>query len=273
MGVVPLPLRRIARGLFAVGRFGAIGHGLVACGSSGAAPASKEVDAAGIDGSSEPKGASTTPQDGSSEPQDASSEPQPDGGTSLDGSMAFGVHYSVVYPQNLDVSCGYAPSAGNGYGDLVVLLANVDLSTMCSSGTFPPSASGHPAVRIEVESPSYAMGGAGLAADGGPVAALGPGSYAIGFDGSSSIANVCELSHTTGSALVDVLDVGDSGCCNTPVGTSVSGTVTLTAVEPGHVAGTFLVSLAPVQGATVVTQSAAPFSGRFDTTPCPGTVQ
>jgi hypothetical protein len=186
--------------------------------------------------------------------------------------MAFGVHYSVVYAQNLQVACGYAPSPPSGYGDLVVLLTDVDLSSTCSSGTTPSSAGGHPAVRIEVTSPSYAMGGTGLAADGGAVAALTPGSYGIGCENLPD-DDSCMLSQTSGTALVDVLDFGDAGCCNKLVGTSVSGNVTLTTVVPGHVAGHFQVSLAPLQGSTIATPSAAPFSGQFDTTSCPGTTQ
>jgi hypothetical protein len=275
---VPLVMRRIARLPFGVGCVGVAGGMLVACGSTGSQPgpgvdrssaadaahevddgdagqaidATREVDAAGID---------------------ASSGPQPDGGSWLDGSMAFGVHYSVVYPQNLQVSCVFAPSPPTGYGDLVVLLTDVDLSSTCSSGMPPASAGGHPVVRIEVESPSYAKGGDGLAADGGPVVALGPGTYAIGFLGNQTVSNVCALSQTSGTALVDVLDFGDAGCCNKPVGTSVSGTVTLTTVATGHVTGNFQVSLAPFQGSTITTQSAAPLSGVFDTTSCPGTTQ
>lgn len=271
---MPLPLRRIAR-LFELGCVGVAGGVLVACGSTGSQPP-------GVDGSSAADAAQGV-DDGNAQAVDAarevdaagtetSSGPQPDGGNGLDGSMAFGVHYSVAYAQNLQVSCNYAPSPPIGYGDLVVLLTDVDLSSTCSSGTPLSSAGGHPVVRIEVESPSYAMGGAGLAADGGPVAALSPASYAIGFFGNQTVADVCMLSHTSGTALVDVLDFGDTGCCNRPVGTSVSGTVTLTTVVPGHVAGNFQVSLAPVDGG-VNTGAAAPFNGRFDTTSCPGTMQ
>ncbi|MGO9833164.1 MAG: hypothetical protein ACLP1X_03020 [Polyangiaceae bacterium] len=270
---MPFPLCRIARQLFEVGRVGVACQVLVACGSTGS------PSAPGVDGSSAVDAAQAVDDAGdeghavdATDATDATGGQPGDGGTSLDGSMAFGVHYSVVYAQNLQVSCGYAPSPPTGYGDLVVLLTDVDLSSTCSSGTAPPSAGGHPAVRIEVESPSYATGGDGLAADGGPVAALTPGSYAIGFENQLD-DDVCMLSQTSGTALVDVLDFGDAGCCSKVVGTSVSGTVTLTTVVTGHVVGHFQVSLAPLQGSTITTASAAPFGGEFDTTSCPGTTQ
>jgi hypothetical protein len=260
-----VPLHCIRRSLLEVGCAGIASGMLLACGSAGSQPAP------GVDGSSGMDAA----QAGGDAMQavDAAKGQRPDGGSWLDGSMAFGVHYSVVYPQHLDVSCVYAPGPSAGYGDLLVLMTDIDLSSTCPSGAFPPSAGGHPFVRIEVESPSYAMDGGGLAADGGPVSALGPGSYAIGFLSSQTVADVCELSHTSGTALVDVLDFGDAGCCAQARGTSVSGTVTLTTVVPGHVAGNFRVSLAPVDGGVVGTGSAAPFRGEFDTTSCPGTTQ
>jgi len=275
---VHLPLRGIARQLFELGRIAVTSQVLVACGSTGSQPApgvdgSSAVDAAqAVDDAGDEGHALDATREIDTGGTDAPAGALPDGGAWLDGSMAFGVRYSVVYPQNLQVSCGYAPSPPTGYGDLVVLLTDIDLSSTCSSGIAPSSAGGHPAVRIEVASPSYAMGGAGLAADGGPVAALIPGSYAIGFENLTD-DDVCMLSQSSGRALVDVLDFGDAGCCNTLVGTSVSGTVTLTTVVPGHVAGHFQVSLAPVQGSTIAAPSAAPFSGQFDTTSCPGTTQ
>jgi len=107
----------------------------------------------------------------------------------------------------------------------------------------------------------------------GLVALPGCGSSSGGVaDGGSWLDGSMAFS---GTALVDVLDFSDAGCCNTSVGTSISGTVTLTTVIPGHVAGNFQVLLAPIDGGVNAssTSSAAPFSGHFDTTACPGTTQ
>jgi hypothetical protein len=172
------------------------------------------------------------------------------------------------------VACGYAPGPSTGYSDLVVLMTDIDLSSACTNGAFtqPDAAAGHPFVRIEVESRSYAADGGGRAADGGPVATLAPGPYAIGFENRTD-DDVCMLAHTGGTALADVLRFGADPCCATLLGTSVSGAVTLTTVVPGHVAGSFQVSLAPVADGGINTQSAVPFTGQFDTTSCPGTTQ
>jgi hypothetical protein len=36
-------------------------------------------------------------------------------------------------------SCGYAPSPATGYGDFVVIMTDVDLSSGCDGGTFTGS--------------------------------------------------------------------------------------------------------------------------------------
>jgi hypothetical protein len=270
-----------ARLLFKLGRIVVAGAVLVACGSTGSQPApgvdgSSATDAAqGVNDAGDAAQAVDAAKDNvDAAVEDAPAGPEPDGGAWLDGSMAFGVHYSAVFPQNLQVACGYAPGPSTGYSDLVVFLTDIDLSSACTNGTLtqPDAAAGHPFVRIEVESPSYAPDGGGLAADGGPVAPIGPGSYAIGFEPHQTAGDVCMLSSTSGTALVDVLRFGALSCCATALATSVSGTVTLTTVVPGHVAGNFQVSLAPVDGG-VNAQAAAPLSGGFDTTACPGVIQ
>jgi hypothetical protein len=68
--------------------------------------------------------------------------------------MTFEVHYSFFYPQNLQVSCVYALGPSAGYGDLVVLMTDINRSSTRPSGTVPLLGGGHPFVRIEVESPS-----------------------------------------------------------------------------------------------------------------------
>jgi hypothetical protein len=190
-----------------------------------------------------------------------------DGGAWLDGSMAFGVRYSLLVPQNLQIACDYAPSPTTGYGDFVVILSDVDLSSGCDGGTLtelPDPGAGHPFVRIEVESQSYRGDGRALMIDGGPVAAIVPGVYPIGFDNFQD--DICELA--SGLAIVDVMRFTDASCCSVVTGEAFSGAVTLTTVEQGHVAGSFEVSLAPQDGG-----AKAPLSGSFDTTTCLGVAQ
>ena len=85
--------------------------------------------------------------------------------------------------------------------------------------------------------------------------------------------DVCMLDGTGGQALVDVLAFGvnDAGGA-TPEATALSGTVTVTAIGPGHVAGSFDVQLGAVDETadTIDTQHPAPFSGTFDVTSCEG---
>jgi hypothetical protein len=190
--------------------------------------------------------------------------------------MAFGVRYSVFVPENLSITCSYAPGPSTGYGDLVVLMTDVDIPSICVGSAFarPDAAVGHPFVRIEVESPSYRADGGALTMDGGSVVALVPGSYSIGY-GRDTAANVCMLAATNGTALVDLMTFTDEACCDAVAGTSLSGTVALTTVDEGHVVGDFNVMLAPnvPDAGGVITSAAAPLSGHFDTTTCPGVAQ
>jgi hypothetical protein len=192
-------------------------------------------------------------------------------GSWLDGSMAFAVRYALLVPQNLQIACNYAPGPSTGYGDFVVVMTDVDLSGGCDGGTFtgfPDAGAGHPFMRIEVKSPSYRADGGAFTIDGGPVAPIAPGVYPVGFD--SWTTDVCMLSGTNGLALVDVMRFTDNACCSVVTGDALSGAVTLTKVDQGHVVGSFQVALVPHDGGVA---GAAPFSGQFDTTTCPGTAQ
>jgi hypothetical protein len=273
---MPLLPCRIARLLFEVGCVGIASGALLACGSTGSQPAP------GIDGSSAGDAAQMVDDAGDRDHAvdangqtdggsiDGATGGVGDGGTWLDGSMAFGARYSLLVPQNL-ISCGYAPSPATGYGDFVVIMTDVDLSSGCDGGTFtgfPDAGAGHPFLRIEVKSPSYRSEGGALTMDGGPVAPIVPGVYPIGFD--NWTGDVCMLTGTNGLALVDVMRFTDRSCCSILTGEALSGAVTLTTVDQGHVAGTFQIALAPRDGGIV---TAAPLSGQFDTTTCPGTAQ
>ncbi len=197
-----------------------------------------------------------------------------DGAAVLDGPMAFGVHYSLFVPQNLQTACGYPPGPSTGYGDVLIIMTDVDISAGCTSGFGgppPPGAAGHPFVRIEVVSPSYGSGGPGLSPDAGPAAALAPGTSMIGYENVSD-PDSCMLAHTSGTALLDLLSFGDAGIA-TEIATSLSGTVTFTTVTTGHVAGDFDVLLARLSTGGLQVDAAAPFTGHFDTTTCPGIKQ
>lgn len=256
---------------------------LLGCGSSGGGQAGGVDASSGTDGSLAGDGGSggvpgldANGQLDAADQTDAGSidgagGTEGDGGSWLDGSMAFGVHYALLVPQNLQIACNYAPSPSTGYGDLLVIMTDVDLSSGCDAGTFsglPDPGAGHPFLRIEIKSPSYRSDGGALTIDGGPVAPITPGVYPIGFD--KWTADVCMLAGTNGLALVDVMRFTDNSCCSVVTGEALSGAVTLTTVDQGRVAGSFQVSLAPQDGGVA---GATPFSGYFDTTTCPGTTQ
>jgi hypothetical protein len=284
--VFVLPTQLLSLIAIAVGAVSSVA--LVACSST------SSDGGPGLDGSSTADGSQGGAFDGDTNTPDASAqEPDSagradadgaasdgslvvpsDGATGLDGPLAFGVHYSVLVPQNLQTACGYAPGPSTGYGDVVVIMTDVDVSGNCASGFAgppPAGAVGHPFVRIEVASPSYGRGGAGLSPEAGPAAALAPGSSMIGYENVSD-PDSCMLAHTGGTALLDLLDFGDAGFAQ-EIATSLSGTVTLTAVETGHVAGDFDVLLARLSSGGLQVDAAAPFTGHFDTTTCPGTKQ
>lgn len=250
---------------------------LPGCGSSGAG------QAGGVDASSVADGSLAGNVEGGGIPGidatgqtdaggiDAPTGAFADSGSWLDGSMAFGVHYALLVPQNLQIACNYAPGPSTGYGDFVIIMTDVDLSSGCDGGTLtglPDPGAGHPFVRIEVKSPSYRADGGALTIDGGPVAAIASGTYPIGFD--SWTTDVCMLAGTNGLALVDVMRFTDNSCCSAVTGDALSGTVTLTTVDEGHVAGSFQVTLASPDGGAA---GAVAFSGHFDTKTCPGTTQ
>src|SRR5579863_3577057 len=75
---------------------------------------------------------------------------------------------------------------------------------------------------------------------------LTQGTYSIGFENVTD-PDLCMLSNTTGSALVDVVDFPDAGGGSvTLVATALSGTVTLRVVGGGRVAGSFQVMMGAV---------------------------
>jgi hypothetical protein len=84
------------------------------------------------------------------------------------------------------------------------------------------------------------------------------------------VARFCPLALSFFFAIVDVMRFTDASCCSLVDGEALSGAVTLTTVDQGHVAGSFQVSLAPQDGGVA---GAAPLSGHFDTTTCPGLTQ
>lgn len=192
-----------------------------------------------------------------------------DAPSALSGPSAFAVNGELALGQDLHAQCGEAPGPEGGYGAVLVLLSDVDLAYVCSADGGGPSSgpvAGHQLVKIQVQSRDYATA-SGLMADGGPIAPLQPGAYAIGFEDETD-DDLCMIASTGGSALVDVLGFDDAGLALL-LGTAVSGTVTLSGLTDAGVAGRFEVQLAPVtSGGAIAVDAAAPFSGQFTAPTC-----
>lgn len=159
------------------------------------------------------------------------------------------------------------------YAAVAVILADQQLVGYCGpvdGGV--PSLAGHPFVNIQVAGPTYATQGPGLP-DGATPAPLSAGQYAIANEGADD-DQIGSVRGTGGAALVDVRDWGDGGGAAQSVATAVSGTVTLTSVGSGYVAGTFNVVVAPpLASGQLDSANATPLSGTFSAKTCPGALQ
>jgi hypothetical protein len=196
-----------------------------------------------------------------------SAAPPPGGPSSLTGMYGFPVHFSLVLPAG--GGCSYPAKRPNGdYNSISVALSGATIG-ICADAASAAGAAGQPFVLIQVASPSYATDP--QMPDGGEQP-LTPGTYSIAFEKVTD-DDLCMLSGTSGTALVDVRDFDDGGQVATPVATALSGAVTLTAVGGGHVAGAFNVTMGAATNNSIDTQHPVAFSGTFDATECPGTAQ
>jgi hypothetical protein len=149
-----------------------------------------------------------------------------------------------------------------------VILADIDLSSLLCAAA-PNTAAGHPFVILQMKSLSYAP--AGNLSDGSSETPIGPGTYPVDFEGESD-DDLCMAG--AGMALLDVRDIApvDGGGATT-VASAVTGTVTLTTIVPGHIAGSFAVQMAAyLPSGLFDTAHPTAFSGTFDATSCPGTM-
>jgi hypothetical protein len=190
------------------------------------------------------------------------------------GRYGFDVQYAVVDTTQAHSQCGWQEVLPDGsYAAVAVILADQQLVGYCGpvDGGMPPLA-GHPFVNIQVAGPTYATQGRGLP-DGAAPAPLSAGQYAIANEGVDD-DQICSVRGTGGSALVDVRDWGDGGGAAESVATAVSGTVNLTSVGSGYVAGTFDVVVAPpLASGQLDLANSTPLSGSFSARTCPGVLQ
>jgi hypothetical protein len=209
---------------------------------------------------------------GSSSSGPSSASPPPASGNSLTGSYAFPVAYTLLGTDEAKADCGYGGMLADGYSDFGVYLADTNISGLiCAGDDAGPrvnSAPGHPFVVIQMKSISYARGG--NLPDGGVETAIVPGTYGVGFEGLSD-DDLCMAN--PGAPLLDVLDFGpEDGGGAIPVASAATGTVTLTTIALGHIAGSFDVQMvALLPSGQYDTEHPTPFSGTFDATTCPGT--
>jgi hypothetical protein len=193
----------------------------------------------------------------------------PDGApNSAVGRFGFDVKDAVVDTTQAHSQCGWEEVLPDGsYAAVAVILADQLLNGYCGGEGAQPIP-GHPFVNIQLAGPTYATQGLNLP-DGQVPAALEPGQYTIANEGVYD-DQICSVRGTGGSALVDVGNWGDGGGPAQPVATAVSGTVTLTSVGSGYVAGTFDVVVAPpLASGNLDVNNEAALSGTFSAKACP----
>ena len=188
-------------------------------------------------------------------------------GSSLTGMYTFPVHFALVLPSGSP--CGYETKLPDGqYNSFSLILAGASIPAVCADAANANGPVGQPFVLVQVASSSYATNMP--PPDGGAVS-LTAGTYAIGFEDETDDDSLHARRHERAGARRRPRLRRRGGATN--VATASSGSVTLTTVGNGHIAGSFNVMMAPVTGGTIDTQSPVAFSGTFDATECPGTTQ
>jgi hypothetical protein len=187
------------------------------------------------------------------------------------GRYGFDVKYEVVDTTQAHSQCSWEEVLPDGsYAAVAVILADEQLLGYCGQESDGGrSFAGHPFLNIQVAGPTYATQGPDLP-DGETPAALSPGQYNIANEGVDD-DQICNVRGTGGAALVDVGDWGDGGGPAVSVATAVSGTVTLTSVGFGYVAGTFdVLVVPPLPSGQLDLTNSTPLSGTFSAHTCPG---
>jgi hypothetical protein len=180
----------------------------------------------------------------------------------ISGAYEFPVHYALVDP-----TLPYGPGSirpDGLYSSFEIVLAGNSLAAFygCNdAGTWDSQ----PIVAIDVRSASYTT------PDGGLLLPVTPGMYDVGFVDASDNTTSPDPNATSSLALVWVGTIPKAPHYGVTLQAIAStGTVTLTTVEPGHVAGSFNVGVVNwVNGAFDMTNVHS-FTGTFETTTCPG---
>jgi hypothetical protein len=191
------------------------------------------------------------------------------GAGSLTGPDAFPVQTAWITMVDAQGACGYESILPDGsYATLGVLLTDASLSGVCgdASAQALQASRGHPLVLIQLKSADYPPSGK-LA--GSTVHPIGPGVYPVAFENLPD-DDLCMAPNAR--ALIDVRRFSSSGAGAVTVGSASSGTLTLTRVDPGHIAGSFDVKVATLMsdGQTFDVANPTPLTGTFDASACPG---
>jgi hypothetical protein len=211
---------------------------------------------------------------GGSSDQAAGDAALTNGGNSLSGSLAFSVQSAQVTTAEAKSACGYQSVLPDGsYATIGVLLADMNIQVaICGDAapteltTLRASLAGHPFIVIQMKTAGYPP--SGNLAEAGAVQPIGPGTYPVAFENLSD-DDLCMAPE--GQALIDLRDWADAGGALTVASASM-GTLTLTTVASGHIAGSFDVKMASLlPSGQFDTVNTSPLTGMFDTTSCPGT--
>jgi hypothetical protein len=184
---------------------------------------------------------------------------------SISGTYAFPVQEALISTEPQD-ECDYPAMSPDGtYVDFGILLTDTAFPNVCVDGGPSSDAAGHRFVDIQMKSISYAPGG-NLGLDGGETP-ITPGTYPVSFEGEDD-DDLCMA-----GAAMPLLDVRDFGSVDgggaMPVASALSGTVTLTTVGSGHIAGSFdVMMVAYLPSGLFDTAHPTPFSGTFDARSC-----
>jgi len=181
-------------------------------------------------------------------------------GNALSGTYAFPVNYAVIDTQLPRDQCGFDTALdGGAYASFALWLSDVDIYND-AGGMLAITPSPSHILSIQVAGPSYTS--TSNASDVASPTPIAPGVYAIGFEDADD-DELCGLP-PGGSATLDRYDfAGDAGAYTQA--TALSGSVTVTSLGSGRIAGKFNVELgAIVYGAIFIdTQHPIPFSGTF----------
>jgi hypothetical protein len=210
--------------------------------------------------SSQSSSASTSGLDGSA----SSGSTSADSTSVISGAYDFPVHYGL-----LDPALGYTRPDGL-YSSFAVVLAGNSVPAFygcVDAGTWDSQ------TIVNIQMKSQSDPGPTFPMDGGvqlPLP-LTPRTYDIGFVNVNNNTTPPSPSDTSSLALLWVGTIPKAPQLGVTLQAIAStGTVTLTTVEPGHVAGSFHVGVVHWVNGAFDTTTVYDFAGTFDTTTCPG---